>query len=673
MASKGFGGTLQSVQLPDAIQLICMSGRTAALSVSVGLKRGVLFFDKGELIHAVHQDLKGEDAFYEIIGWVGGEFALAAISPGHERTIFDSWEAMLLEVARRSDEANIPKDDVTDTAQEEEPAEDVAESEPPNFEPESRTAEEDESDSDDDLFDFSDLESGKTDRDDFSDESETPDSMTLADESDPDEDVEIEVELLDESEEDKPSVEVDDTVTEMFDSFDKLESQSSISENDTETSTEDSEDAISDVATFNAFETDSDPDDEDDIDHADEQADDEELIEVHIESDDDDVAEIEDEDNTSESDEEGDEETEEEATPEVITDIEEEEEQTVAEEDSIEETTEEPNQESEEQLIEETAAEESTTEDAVEEPSTVSDTPKTEVASGFVSEESIGRSLDTIVETYMETWTAEGLQVRFDAIDPDILPEHIYNHFLCRFLQVAMKVIRLDDMPFDFTSEELNEEIRKMYQVLRDNWLITKDYYRQVIYDANYFDLTRSVDPARSISQFLYDRTENEPDQLPPFLKALMQNNLIGDHYEELWDDVRNSEDAGIHPRKVENFIRALLDRRPASESYAALRVAMQRLLNMAAVGVDTPPNAIGISLILTMLESRGLVNIADFVRVEQKIGKEALSLDEMDGVMERYRQYTAPVQSRKIKPEMAGSQSSADRQDIIFSLRKKS
>ena len=705
MVSKGFGGTLQSVQLPDAIQLICMSGRTAALTVSVRQNRGVLFFEKGELIHAVYNDLKGDEAFYRIIGWVGGEFALAALSPDHERTIFESWEGMLLEAARRNDEANIPIETEADSSAEEEPKDEIVDltADPGSAAEVQADDSVDDSEARGDIFDFSQLETASEESTESESDGgeETSDDLSFIDETDSEKvgDFGWESAKQDDDQKEEQSSEESDSVTEMFNSFDKLESgiSSFRSQDETEVAEKVLGDDLTEASPFEEFDQEDDSVEEETQDSDDVQpdSDDEETVEtemegeleveddqdeseeesvqesdeVQSESEEEDTVETEKED-VSEAEDEG------EATEELpeTEELEEQPEEEDVSEVIVEEESDELEVEAEPEVVTEEKSEEPLVEESDDTPTTETVSEEADIASeveeACVSEDSISKSLDNIVKSYMQTWPADQTQIRFDAITSDLLPESIRNHFLCRFLQVAMNVIHLDDMPFDFTSEELNKEIRNMYQVLRDNWMITRDYYHQVLYDANYFDLTRSVDPARAI---LFDRTENEVDQLLPFMKALIQNKLIGDQYEELWNDIRIHEESVIHPRKIENFIRALLDRKSVSDAYKAVRVAMQRLLDLAGIGADIPQDSIGISLILTMLESRGLVNVADFVRDEQKTGKQKLTIVEMDDVMERYQQHAKNIPSRRIRSGLSGGQTPSEQQDVIFSLKRES
>ncbi len=102
--TSGFGGTLDSFQLPDIIQLIALSRRQAAIHLKAGEKEGWLCFEAGEIVHAVCGKLQGEESFYEMFNWSGGKFEISDSTGFEQRTIDQPWQGLLLEAARRQDE-----------------------------------------------------------------------------------------------------------------------------------------------------------------------------------------------------------------------------------------------------------------------------------------------------------------------------------------------------------------------------------------------------------------------------------------------------------------------------------------------------------------------------------------------------------------------------------------
>ncbi len=100
----GFGGLIESMQLPDIIQMLAVSTRTVALTMSRGTQKATIHFDRGEIVHAVCGQVIGEQVILDVFAWTGGRFNLEALPTPEERTITQSWQALLLEAARQRDE-----------------------------------------------------------------------------------------------------------------------------------------------------------------------------------------------------------------------------------------------------------------------------------------------------------------------------------------------------------------------------------------------------------------------------------------------------------------------------------------------------------------------------------------------------------------------------------------
>ncbi|MBI3416120.1 MAG: response regulator [Verrucomicrobia bacterium] len=96
---------IQSKSLVDIIQLECLSQSCSVLKVANGLQEGKIWFQDGDVIDAAVGDLQGESAFQRILSWKTGNFETLRAEPGHERAIFKSNQALLLESAQALDEA----------------------------------------------------------------------------------------------------------------------------------------------------------------------------------------------------------------------------------------------------------------------------------------------------------------------------------------------------------------------------------------------------------------------------------------------------------------------------------------------------------------------------------------------------------------------------------------
>src|SRR5664279_1162110 len=100
----GFRG-VQSKSLMDIIQLECISQSSSVLRITNGLLSGKIWIQNGELVDAEADDLRGEAAFQKILSWRAGNFEMLPAEPSRPRTIFNSYNALLLESAQAMDEA----------------------------------------------------------------------------------------------------------------------------------------------------------------------------------------------------------------------------------------------------------------------------------------------------------------------------------------------------------------------------------------------------------------------------------------------------------------------------------------------------------------------------------------------------------------------------------------
>ena len=100
----GFRG-VQSKSLVDIIQLECLSQSSSVLKVTNGAFSGKIWFNNGDVIDAEAQDLSAEAAFRKILSWKTGNFEILPADPERARTIFNSYQGLLLESAQALDEA----------------------------------------------------------------------------------------------------------------------------------------------------------------------------------------------------------------------------------------------------------------------------------------------------------------------------------------------------------------------------------------------------------------------------------------------------------------------------------------------------------------------------------------------------------------------------------------
>ncbi len=100
----GFRG-VQSKSLVDIIQLECISQSSVLLRITNGPLAGRIWITGGELVDAETEGAQGEAAFRHILAWKTGNFESLPAEPARPRTIFKSYNALLLESAQALDES----------------------------------------------------------------------------------------------------------------------------------------------------------------------------------------------------------------------------------------------------------------------------------------------------------------------------------------------------------------------------------------------------------------------------------------------------------------------------------------------------------------------------------------------------------------------------------------
>lgn len=99
----GFRG-VQSKSLVDLVQLECISQNSTVLRITNGPFTGHIWVNSGEVVDAESEEHRGEDAFQKILRWKAGNFEFLPAEPNRPRTIFKSYNALLLETAQAIDE-----------------------------------------------------------------------------------------------------------------------------------------------------------------------------------------------------------------------------------------------------------------------------------------------------------------------------------------------------------------------------------------------------------------------------------------------------------------------------------------------------------------------------------------------------------------------------------------
>lgn len=102
--SRGFLGTISGIGLTDLVQLICMDGTNRVVEVQPENLTGKIFIRGGQVCHAEAGDLRGEEAFFELLKASRGRFDTHAAVEEGMTTIEKPWEYLLIEAMRFQDE-----------------------------------------------------------------------------------------------------------------------------------------------------------------------------------------------------------------------------------------------------------------------------------------------------------------------------------------------------------------------------------------------------------------------------------------------------------------------------------------------------------------------------------------------------------------------------------------
>lgn len=103
---KGLLGRLEQISPAELIQAMNVNGQTGLLLVQNGEHRLTIYMQDGQVAEVELGDKKGEEAFFEFLGWARGQFRFEPVRKEHPcRQIRQDTVGLLLEGMRRVDEA----------------------------------------------------------------------------------------------------------------------------------------------------------------------------------------------------------------------------------------------------------------------------------------------------------------------------------------------------------------------------------------------------------------------------------------------------------------------------------------------------------------------------------------------------------------------------------------
>jgi len=97
--------SVNGASLADFVQMECLARSKRAFRVTSGEMIGYLYFDAGQIVHALTGDHTGEAAALEILNWREGAVEPCSAGWPDQPTIRSSWQGLLLRVAQAQDES----------------------------------------------------------------------------------------------------------------------------------------------------------------------------------------------------------------------------------------------------------------------------------------------------------------------------------------------------------------------------------------------------------------------------------------------------------------------------------------------------------------------------------------------------------------------------------------
>lgn len=104
-APRGVSGSLAELALTDVVQVLSQGRKTGQLRITNGSGQGEVHFLDGAVVNALWQGLRGEEAFFAMLGLSTGDFSLDPTFRPTAQVISSNVEALMLEGMRRLDEA----------------------------------------------------------------------------------------------------------------------------------------------------------------------------------------------------------------------------------------------------------------------------------------------------------------------------------------------------------------------------------------------------------------------------------------------------------------------------------------------------------------------------------------------------------------------------------------
>ncbi len=98
-------GSLSQMNVIDLLQSLDLGHKSCQLTLTNDGDRCEMYFNDGQINHAVYGSLKGDEAVYKVLAWTGGSFQIDFNGRSDQQSIVRSTQGLLMEGLRLLDEA----------------------------------------------------------------------------------------------------------------------------------------------------------------------------------------------------------------------------------------------------------------------------------------------------------------------------------------------------------------------------------------------------------------------------------------------------------------------------------------------------------------------------------------------------------------------------------------
>ncbi|MBI4685196.1 MAG: DUF4388 domain-containing protein [Nitrospirae bacterium] len=111
--TRGLVGSLEEFTLTDIVQILSLGLKTAKVEITKGKENGTLYLLNGKIVYVSAGDLKGPEAFFELIRWEDGRFCIIHGETTNDINVTVDTMHLLLEATTVLDEKKSNKNQIS--------------------------------------------------------------------------------------------------------------------------------------------------------------------------------------------------------------------------------------------------------------------------------------------------------------------------------------------------------------------------------------------------------------------------------------------------------------------------------------------------------------------------------------------------------------------------------